>query len=552
MTGASAALEGRCFDERTPTPRRTKQVTNELSLRPDETLQLEQTDELKKLTLQLERAQALEAEFRAFADSARDYAFITLSLDETVIGWSKGAELLLGYSQDEIVGRPGAIFFTPEDVARGEPDEEVSTALREGRAEDERWHLRKDGSRFWGSGVLTPLRDPSGEVRGYAKVMRDRTGERQYQEALRMREERLRLLLENLRDCAVFELNRKGEICVWNPGAERIFGYTAEEALGVDGKEFFAAAGYSPDAFRKELETALASGRSEGEAWLTRKDGTRFFARWITNTVHSEGEEAVGFIKVLRDETQREEAEGEQQRRRQFAWELMEQQARATSWALGRTQTQLTEIGRRLLNVQEEERRRIARDLHDHLAQRLAFLEMGLDRLRQGLPADLAQLRSEVAGLQQQTAALCEDVREISHRLHPSIVEHLGLIKALRALCEEYQRSRRAPVTCEASDDGRAIPLDVATAYYRICEEALRNVQKHAGNVPVCVQVHARGSELRMRIQDSGSGFNPDSVEAQQHLGLVSMRERATLVGAIFKCKSEPGKGTTIDVRMIS
>jgi PAS domain S-box-containing protein len=507
--------------------------------------------ELKELTVQLERARALEAEFRAFADSARDYAFITLGLDKNVIGWNKGAELLLGYSPNEMLGRPGAAIFTPEDVARGEPDNEISTALREGRAEDERWHLRKNGTRFWGSGVLTPLRNASGHVRGYVKVMRDRTEAREFQEAVRIREERLRLLLENIRDCAVFDLSQSAQICSWNSGAERIFGYTASEVLGVDGKEFFGAAGYPMDSFRQEVQTALESGRSESESWLTRKDGTRFFARWITNAIYSGDEQVVGFIKVLRDETMRRKAEDEEVRRTQFAWDLIEEQARATSSALGQTQTELVEIGRRLLNVQEQERRRIARDLHDHLAQRLALLEMGLDRLHEGLPGSLEELQTQIAVLQKQAAALSQDVREISHRLHPSIIEHLGLITALRTLCDDYQQSRMAPVTFEPVQDGSPIPLEVANAFYRICEEALRNIQKHAGDVPVSVQIEAGSSELLLRIHDAGAGFDPDGVNSGEHLGLVSMRERAAMVGAICRCISQPGKGTAIEVRLI-
>lgn len=507
--------------------------------------------ELKELTVQLERARALEAEFRALADSVRDYAFIKLGLDKNVIGWNKGAELLLGYSPQEILGRPGALLFTPEDVERGEPDNEISTALREGRAEDERWHLRKDGTRFWGSGVLTPLRNAFGEVCGYAKVMRDRTEARKFQEAVRIREERLRLLLENIRDCAVLDLSQNEEICSWNSGAERIFGYTASEVLGVDGGEFFSAAGYPGDSFQQELQIALESGRGEGESWLTRKDGTRFFARWITNAIYSRDEQVIGFITTLRDETMRRKTEDEEARRKQFARNWIEEQARVASSALGQTQTELVEIGRRLLNLQEEERRRIARDLHDHLAQRLALLEMGLNRLREGLPGDLEELQTEVTALQKQTAALVQDVREISHRLHPSILEHLGLVPALKALCDEYWHSRKAPVTFEPVQDGSPIPLEVATAFYRICEEALRNVQKHAGDVPVSVQMQAGASELLLRIHDAGAGFDPAGVNSGEHLGLVSMRERAAMVGAICRCISQPGKGTTIEVRLI-
>src|SRR4051812_4335095 len=342
----------------------------------------------KDLMVQLERARALQAEFRAFADSAPDFAFITLSLDKSVVGWSKGAELLLGYSQEEVLGQPGAIFFTPEDVERGAPDKETTTALREGRAEDERWHMRKDGTKFWGSGVLTPLRNTSGELRGYAKLMRDGTEQRTFREGLHLREERLRLLVENIRDCAVFDLDRNGAICVWNSGAEHIFGYTEAEVVGVEGAELFCDAGYSPVAFRQELDQALEVGRAEGESWLVRKDGNRFYARWITNAVHTLEGETTGFIKVLRDETVRRDAEDVERRRSRYAWELVEQQARVTSTALGRAHAELADIGRSLLKVQEEERRRIARDLHDHLAQRLALLEIGLEHLRQGFWAN--------------------------------------------------------------------------------------------------------------------------------------------------------------------
>jgi PAS domain S-box-containing protein len=347
-------------------------------------------------------------------------------------------------------------------------------------------------------------------------------------------------------------LDGNGTICSWNSGAERIFGYTEPEVAGVDSSEFFAAAGYSSEAFREERETALACGRGDGESWLTRKDGTRFFARWITNSVHSDGGNVVGFIKVLRDETLRRQTEDRERRRTQFAWDLLEQQARLTSSTLGRTLTELSEIGRQLLNVQEEERRRIARDLHDNLAQRLALLENGLHHLRQGLPGDLVQLQAEIATLQEHTAVLCQEVRDISHRLHPSIVEHLGLAQALKALCDDYQCSRIAPVRFEAVEDGSAIPLEVAAVFYRICQEALRNTQKHAGDVSVLVQLQVNRTELWLRIQDEGPGFDPDDINTAEHLGLVSMRERAAAVGAVCKCISQSGKGVTIEAVLIS
>jgi two-component system, chemotaxis family, CheB/CheR fusion protein len=245
-------------------------------------------------------------------------------------------------------------------------------------------------------------------------------------------------------------------------------------------------------------------------------------------------------------------AEDEERRRSRYAWELIEQQARVTGAALGRAHAELADIGRSLLKVQEEERRRIARDLHDHLAQRLALLEIGLEHLRQGLSGDLDQLRTEIAALQEQTAALGEDVRNISHRLHPAVIEHLGLAKALKGLCDQYQRSRTAPVVFEAVEESCAVPVETATAFYRICEEALRNIQKHAGDVSVHVQIRIQSTDVHLRIEDAGLGFDPQGVNPAGHLGLLSMQERASLVGAVCKCISRPGEGTTIEVRLIT
>ena len=136
--------------------------------------------------------------------------------------------------------------------------------------------------------------------------------------------------------------------------------------------------------------------------------------------------------------------------------------------------------------------------------------------------------------------------------LHPSIIEHLGLAKGLKSLCDEYQRSGIALVTFEAvDDDGSHVPLEVTTVFYRICQEALRNIQKHAGDVPVWVELRVKGTELWLRIQDEGPGFTPDGINAAEHLGLISMRERAAAIGAVCKCISQPTRGTANEVVLI-
>ncbi len=506
--------------------------------------------ERSHLEAYVEQVRAVESRFPAFADSIIDYGFITLDLNLKIVGWNHGAEVLLGYSESEVLGMSGTILFTPEDNLKGVPELEISTALREGRAEDERFHMRKDGSRFWGSGIVTALSSTSGEIEGYVKVMRDRTEQRLLHEALRHREAHLRVLIDNLRDCAVFDLDLDGAICGWNPGAEQLFGYTEAETVGVDGGEFFAVAGYSAEAFATGLAAALERDRVEGESWLSRKDGVRFYARWIVNAMRDQDEKLVGFAIVLRDETDRQRATDADDLRRRHASHLLERQAQLASTALDRTQVELRDVARRLLNVQEEERRRLARDLHDHLAQRLALLDMGLARLREGPFGGLELLGTGIQALQEQAAALSEDVRNISHRMHPSIIEHLGLAAAIKSLCREYGSSRTAPVRFEGALCNGGIPLDEATAFYRICEEALRNVQKHAGDVPVWVELKGSEEEMKLCVKDSGPGFRLDQVDCGKHLGLISMQERASMIGATCRFVSEPGKGTTVDISL--
>ena len=131
--------------------------------------------------------------FRLFATAVTDYAFILLDRDNRVTGWNPGAEHVLGYAEAEILGQSGQVFFTPEDCARGAADAKIQMALHEGRATDERWHVRKTGTRFWGSGVMTPLRDDPGQLQGFAKVMRDETRQHILLESLHESEQRLQL-----------------------------------------------------------------------------------------------------------------------------------------------------------------------------------------------------------------------------------------------------------------------------------------------------------------------------------------------------------------------
>lgn len=273
-------------------------------------------DEIAHLHREINRLSAVEERFEGFANSARDFAFITLDTNNNVTGW-KGAEALLGYSETEILGKSGRLFFTAEDLAKREHERELATAKATGTAEDERWHARKDGSRFWGSDLMTLLRDQADQFCGYARLMRDRTEQRNQLEALRASEERFRLLVEKVRDCALFPVDLVGNVNDWNPGAERIFGYSAAEVLGRPAIELLAPDEETADILREELERAANEGGASAEAWLKRKDGTKFYARWGTDAMRDGAGQLIGFTKVLRDETERKRSD--EQREGQFA-----------------------------------------------------------------------------------------------------------------------------------------------------------------------------------------------------------------------------------------
>ncbi len=405
----------------------------------------EQTGEAADLRGELERLRAIEQRYEDFANSARDFAFITLDLDNRIVGWNKGAEQLLGYSEAEILGHSGCTFFTPEDVARGECDLELATARARGRAEDDRWHLRKDGSRFWASGVMTLLRDQQGHMRGYAKVMRDHTAERRNIDALRASEQRFRVLVENVRECALFAVDVHGNVSEWNPGAERIFGYSEQEILGRPAPETFSADKNCEALMRDEFEAAAVQDGTSAECWLVRQDRSRFYGRWVTNAIRDEAGRPIGFAKVLRDETERRRAEEERERESEQQRELLEGRVRLSNMALHRTKEELQELAGQLLNAQDEERRRIARDLHDHLAQRLALVDMKLAQLRDDFSGDRDAMLSDLEGIQGHIAKLSADVRDLSHRLHPSTLEHIGVLPALTALVKEYRSLRKSP-----------------------------------------------------------------------------------------------------------
>ena len=243
--------------------------------------------------------------YRRLIDSVRDYAIVALDADGDVVTWNPGAQRFTQYTLDEVAGKHFSSLFTPADVASRKPEQLLDVAVRDGRAEDEGWLVRKDGSSFCAHIVLSALREDGAFV-GFAVIIRER---RLPHEALLESEQRFRLLVQSIKDYAIFMLDPLGNIISWNAGAERLKGYTANEIIGKHFSIFYPQEDLDARKPERELEVASKVGRLEDEGWRLRKDGSRFWANVVITALRDESGELVGFAKVTRDLTERRAAQ---------------------------------------------------------------------------------------------------------------------------------------------------------------------------------------------------------------------------------------------------
>jgi PAS domain S-box-containing protein len=245
--------------------------------------------------------------FRLLVDQITEYAIFMLDPSGHVLTWNAGAERIKGYRANEIVGQHFSRFYRAEDVWKCPAELDIASRL--GRVEDEGYRVRKDGSLFWANVVITCLHGEHGEVVGFAKVTRDLTERKRADEALRQSDERFRLLVESVKDYAIFMLDPSGRVATWNVGAERIKGYRADEIIGQHFSRFYAESDVRAGKCERELEIAAREGRFEDEGYRLRKDGSSFWANVVITALHAPSGELVGFAKVTRDLTERRAAE---------------------------------------------------------------------------------------------------------------------------------------------------------------------------------------------------------------------------------------------------
>jgi PAS domain S-box-containing protein len=250
-----------------------------------------------------------EESFRLMVENVRDYAIFMLDETGHIMTWNEGAKRINGYSSTEIIGKHFSIFYTAEDLESKKPERELKIAVQTGKYEEEGWRVRKDGSVFWSSVVITALFNDQNKHIGFSKVTRDLTDRKKNEESLRQSEERYRALVEQVTDYEICMLDERGRIVSWNEGARKIKGYTSEEIIGKYFTIFYPQEDILNGKPAYELEVARQEGKYEEEGWRLRKDGSRFWASVVITAVYNSEGFLLGYSKVTRDLTEKKEAE---------------------------------------------------------------------------------------------------------------------------------------------------------------------------------------------------------------------------------------------------
>ncbi len=374
-----------------------------------------------------------------------------------------------------------------------------------------------------------PLFDATGRVSALGGIAVDITERKRAETQLQGNEERLRLMLESVQEYAIFLLDSTGHVASWNTGAKRIKGYDTAEILGQHFSVFYPKEDIAAGLPEKVLAEALAAGHCEKEGWRIRKDRSRFWGNVVISAVRDARGCLLGYVKVTRDMTDKRRAEE----------------------AVSQARERLTQLSRQLLEAQELERRRIARETARSTRPVAVLLQLNLQTIQELLRAkDMAHTLGESITMVER---LHEQARNLSLDLRPSLLDDLGLVPALRWHLDRLAQSSGLSVHFAAGDSVGRYPAEVETSCFRIAQEALANVSRHAQATHVSVNLARDAAGLSLRITDDGTGFDVAAARQQatrgRSMGLLSMEERMKLVGGELLIDSRPAKGTTICAR---
>jgi PAS domain S-box-containing protein len=323
---------------------------------------------------------------------------------------------------------------------------------------------------------------------------------------------------------------KDGLLVAWNPAAERVFGYSAEEILGqsinllVPAHRTGEVEATVVEAIKGELIQDLVTERK-------RKDGSLVPVSLTIFPVKTLEGQIIGCSAIVRDITERKKTE---------------EALRQKQHELERYHARLQDLSTKLLRAQDQERQRIARELHDDMTQRLAALAVDVGSLEQLCRPKMALL-PRLRAVQEAAGQLADDIHSFAYRLYPPQLEHMGLEAAIHDHTDEFRRRSELPTRFELRAVPQAIPIDITTCLYRVMQESLQNILKHAEAATVVVRLLGTCSGVGICIQDDGKGFVQESggVPARG-LGLPSLEERVRLLNGRFRIRTDPGCGTEV------
>ncbi len=362
--------------------------------------------------------------------------------------------------------------------------------------------------------------------------------------ALRVRhsEERFRLFVDAVQDYAMFMLDPEGYVVSWNVGAQRIKGYQSAEIIGKHFSCFYSPEDLQNGKPQTELRLAAKNGRFEDEGWRLRKDGSRFWASVVLTAVHDDAGKLIGFGKVTRDFTERMRAEETLRR------EVKEK--RDIQRRLYQSESSLRQLSQHLLRSQDEERRRIGRELHDSLGQSLVAVKMGLDSLASSVGSDPVGLK--VAECIRLAENSIKEIRTISYLLYPPMLEEMGLKSAILWYLDGFSARSGIKTTFELEPGFDRLYRDAELALFRVLQESLTNIHRHSGSQTAHIGLSRNAETAVLEIKDRGKGFSSGLLEQASHdwmgtsgVGLRGMHERMLQLGGKLEFISTE-EGTTV------
>jgi PAS domain S-box-containing protein len=463
------------------------------------------------------------AHLAAIVESSND-AIISKDLSSIITSWNRGAEMTFGHKADEVIGKSITILM-PEDRINEEPS--ILERIKRGEGIDhyETIRMHKDGRLLDISLTVSPIFDENGVIIGASKIARDVTDRKRAEAELN----KLAAIVESSSD-AIISKDLNGIITSWNPGACSIFGYTPEEAIGKPVTMLMP-----PERVNEEPAILERIRRGEivdhYETIRRHKDGRLLNISLNVSPVYDQHGVIIGASKIARNVTELKRAES----------------ARRES-----------EIMHRLVDAQESERHRIARDLHDHLGQQMTGLRLKIQSLS-FKSAKYPELRAEIDSIRDIALQMDRDIGFLSWELRPTELNEFGLSDALKSFVREWsaQHGIRARCQCEVSGAGLVggrLDPDIETNLYRIVQEALNNILKHAKADNVSVLLQTRKNEVTLIIEDDGVGFDfvygPAKASKFSGFGLIGMHERAALLNGTLEIESRLGAGTSVIVHV--